>query len=117
MDWNKNSVGWNTGFQPGVGLDCRSVPGACKDNPDDMAFIQGIVQRLRQLGVRGRTYAVGDSNGAALCHKLAVNGQMGFSGIIAHSSQMLSAPLNSGGPPPCPFPPKAGIYQPNPLSQ
>ena len=46
MDWNKNSVGWNTGFQPGVGLDCRSVPGACKDNPDDMAFIHNALEGL-----------------------------------------------------------------------
>ena len=63
---------------------------------DEGAFFAAIVAKLRALGSTGRFYVWGYSNGAAMAHKLAVNGGLGFRGIAATATALTAAPETYG---------------------
>lgn len=64
---------------------------------DDLGFVKAIGERLRVLGVTGRTYGLGFSSGAAMAQKCAVNyAACGFSGIVAGAMQLAMEPRTSG---------------------
>jgi poly(3-hydroxybutyrate) depolymerase len=74
-------TGWNTGASDiGEGVD-------------DAGFIKGILDKFRfHFGWNGRAYCFGNSNGAAMCQRIAVNGLLGFTGVAPVSSQLMAQP-------------------------
>ena len=77
--------GWNTGLQTA----------ASSDDPDDLAFISSIVTAMQERGCRGRRYAFGSSNGAALVHMIGTNA-LGFTGIIPKAMSLTASPPRYG---------------------
>ena len=88
--------GWNTG--PKQTNTCAWDDFACTTDPNEQRFITDIIVELRNLGANGNIYAYGNSNGAALAQKLAVNkgADLSFNGIIAHVTQLLASPERYG---------------------
>jgi len=84
--------GWNTG--PKECNQCDWDDYDCTLDADEGAFIKGIIDELRSMGANGNLYAIGNSNGAALAHRLAIN--LPFKGIIAKVTQLLATPERSG---------------------
>ena len=88
--------GWNTG--PKDGNLCTWDDYTCTSDPDEPAFIAAIIAELRTLGANGNIYLIGNSNGAALSHKLASNAgsELPIKGIITKVTQLLASPPRSG---------------------
>eukprot|EP01084_Bolivina_argentea_P271942 462861_1 len=89
--------GWNTG--PKNTNVCDWDDFTCTDDPDESDFIAKIITEIRSLGANGNLYANGNSNGAALAHRLAVNANdndLPFNGIVTTVTQLLSLPPRSG---------------------
>jgi len=93
---NGDCRGWNTGPK-----DCNNCAwdefDDC-DDPDEGKFIAGIISKIRDLGAAGNVYVRGNSNGAALALRLAVNAgdDLPVKGIIATVTQLLKSPERSG---------------------
>lgn len=85
-------AGWNTGLQ---------LPSTSSNTSlhDDIAFLRAITAKFRAVGHRGRLYAIGTSNGAALAHRIGADGTNGFSGIVAIATQLTVSPASFGGYP------------------
>ena len=88
--------GWNTG--PKQTNNCHWDDFSCTTDPDEGDFIASIIAEIRNQGATGNVYAYGNSNGAALAHRLASNGgdQLPIKGIIVSVTQLLSSPEQSG---------------------
>jgi poly(3-hydroxybutyrate) depolymerase len=89
-------VGWNTGPK-----DCNMCSWddfECTEDPDEGAFIAGIIDEIRDMGAYGHIYLVGNSNGAALAQRLAVNAgtELPIKGIVSKVTQLLASPPRSG---------------------
>lgn len=88
--------GWNTG--PKDTNTCTWDDYACTSDPDEGAFIASIITELRNLGASGNIYLNGNSNGAALSHRLASNAgdELPIKGIITKVTQLLATPPRNG---------------------
>ena len=88
--------GWNTG--PKDSNTCTWDNYDCTSDPDEGAFIALIISELRLQGANGNIYLVGNSNGAALSHRLAANGgnDLPIKGIVTKVTQLLSSPERNG---------------------
>ena len=88
--------GWNTG--PKNTNTCTWDDYSCTTDPDEGAFISSIINELRLLGAGGNIYLVGNSNGAALAHRLAANAgdNLPIKGIVTKVTQLLASPERSG---------------------
>ena len=88
--------GWNTG--PKSSNICRWDDFECTDDPDEGDFIASILTEIRSQGGSGNVYAIGNSNGAALAHRLAANAGalLPIKGIVAKVTQLLSSPERYG---------------------
>lgn len=89
--------GWNTG--PKSSNLCAWDDYECTSDPDEGAFVASIISQLRLAGADGRIYLVGNSNGAALAHRLASNAgadDLPIGGIVTKVTQLLESPLRSG---------------------
>ncbi len=88
--------GWNTG--PKDTNLCAWDDFECDKDPDEGDFIASIIDEIRALGGTGNVYAYGNSNGAALAHRLASNGgtRLPIKGIIVSVTQLLASPERSG---------------------
>lgn len=88
--------GWNTG--PKSTNVCDWSDFACQDDPDEGAYMARILSELRSRGAEGNVYASGNSNGAALAHRLASNAgdDLPIKGIVVKVTQLLSSPERSG---------------------
>ena len=88
--------GWNNG--PKTTNNCHWSDFDCTDDPDEGDLIASIIEHVRSLGGTGNVYAYGNSNGAALAHRLASNGgtQLPIKGIIVSVTQLLQSPERSG---------------------
>eukprot|EP00574_Skeletonema_japonicum_P008502 CAMPEP_0201724184 /NCGR_PEP_ID=MMETSP0593-20130828/8009_1 /ASSEMBLY_ACC=CAM_ASM_000672 /TAXON_ID=267983 /ORGANISM="Skeletonema japonicum, Strain CCMP2506" /LENGTH=370 /DNA_ID=CAMNT_0048215401 /DNA_START=80 /DNA_END=1188 /DNA_ORIENTATION=+ len=88
--------GWNTG--PKDTNLCAWDDFECDTDPDEGDFIASIIDEIRALGGTGNVYAYGNSNGAALAHRLASNGgtRLPIKGIIVSVTQLLASPERSG---------------------
>ena len=88
--------GWNTG--PKSTNVCDSFDYECKGDPDEGDFIAAIIYKLKNMGAAGNVYAIGNSNGAALAHRLASNSgpDIPISGIVVKVTQLLASPDRSG---------------------
>lgn len=83
---------------PKDGNQCTWDDYACTSDPDEGAFIAMIIAELRNLGANGNIYLIGNSNGAALSHKLASNAgdDLPIKGIVTKVTQLLASPPRSG---------------------
>jgi len=88
--------GWNTG--PKESNNCAWDEYQCTDDPDEGDFIASIIAEIREKGASGNVYAIGNSNGAALAHRLAANAgtELPIKGIVAKVTQLLQSPARSG---------------------
>ena len=88
--------GWNTG--PKSSNNCAWDDFECTTDPDEGAFIALIIAELRTQGATGNVYAIGNSNGAALAHRLASNAgdDLPIKGIVTKVTQLLASPPRSG---------------------
>ena len=88
--------GWNTG--PKNSNDCDWDNFACTEDPDEGAFFAGIIAEVRSQGATGNIYVIGNSNGAALANRLAVNAgtDLPIAGIVAKVTGLLESPPRSG---------------------
>ncbi|KAL7550843.1 hypothetical protein ACHAWF_014042 [Thalassiosira exigua] len=88
--------GWNTG--PKNGNDCSWDDYGCATDPDEGDLMASIVAEVRSRGATGRVYAIGNSNGAALAHRLAANAgdDLPLSGIVTKVTQLLESPSRNG---------------------
>ena len=88
--------GWNTG--PKSSNSCVWDDYDCATDPDEGAFIASIIAELRLLGASGNVYLIGNSNGAALSHRLAANAgtDLPIKGIVTKVTQLLASPPRSG---------------------
>lgn len=88
--------GWNTG--PKTSNLCGWDEYACTSDPDEGAFIASIIVELRNLNANGNIYLIGNSNGAALSHRLAANAadDLPIKGIVTKVTQLLASPARSG---------------------
>jgi len=93
---NGDCRGWNTG--PKDCNQCSWDDFQCEEDPDEGQFIAGIISIVRDLGAVGNIYVRGNSNGAALALRLAVNSgdELPIKGIIASVTQLLESPERSG---------------------
>eukprot|EP00555_Chaetoceros_dichaeta_P015427 CAMPEP_0198275892 /NCGR_PEP_ID=MMETSP1447-20131203/65019_1 /TAXON_ID=420782 /ORGANISM="Chaetoceros dichaeta, Strain CCMP1751" /LENGTH=572 /DNA_ID=CAMNT_0043970799 /DNA_START=83 /DNA_END=1801 /DNA_ORIENTATION=+ len=92
----KGENGWNTG--PKDTNQCEYTEFECTTDPDEGDFIASIISEVRSLGANGGIYVIGNSNGAALAHRLAVNAgeQLPVKGIVTTVTQLLASPERSG---------------------
>lgn len=88
--------GWNTG--PKSSNLCDWDDFECTSDPDEGAFFSAIIAELRILGANGNVYLIGNSNGAALAHRLAANAgdDLPITGIVTKVTQLLASPPRSG---------------------
>jgi len=88
--------GWNTG--PKNSNKCTYTEFECTTDPDEGQFIASIISEVQSLGGNGSIYVIGNSNGAALAHRLAVNAgtQLPVKGIVTVVTQLLASPDRSG---------------------
>jgi poly(3-hydroxybutyrate) depolymerase len=88
--------GWNTG--PKDSNNCSWDDFDCTQDPDEGDFIASIISEVRTQGATGNVYAIGNSNGAALAHRLAANAgtSLPIKGIVAKVTQLLASPERSG---------------------
>ncbi len=88
--------GWNTG--PKSTNVCHWSDFSCTSDPDEGDFIASIIEELRREGATGNIYAIGNSNGAALAHRLASNAgdEIPIKGIVVKVTQLLESPERSG---------------------
>jgi len=88
--------GWNTG--PKSTNVCDWDDFDCTRDPDEGAFIAGIISEIRSRGGNGNVYAIGSSNGGALANRLAVNAgdELPIKGIVSIVTQLLDSPPRSG---------------------
>lgn len=88
--------GWSTG--PKSSDTCQWDDFQCTTDPDEGDFIASIIQEVRDRGANGNIYAIGNSNGAALAHRLASNADssLPIKGIVAKVTQLLKSPERSG---------------------
>jgi len=88
--------GWNTG--PKSHNNCPWTDFDCTEDPDEGDYIASIIAELRSQGASGNIYAIGNSNGAALAHRLASNAgdELPIKGIVAKVTQLLASPERSG---------------------
>jgi len=88
--------GWNTGPKNSNSCDWNDFE--CKEDPNETQFIYNIIDGLRLEGASGNVYLIGNSNGAALTYRVAVNAHVkyGIKGIIAKVTQLLAEPKQSG---------------------
>eukprot|EP00571_Detonula_confervacea_P013260 CAMPEP_0172299846 /NCGR_PEP_ID=MMETSP1058-20130122/2041_1 /TAXON_ID=83371 /ORGANISM="Detonula confervacea, Strain CCMP 353" /LENGTH=529 /DNA_ID=CAMNT_0013009417 /DNA_START=14 /DNA_END=1603 /DNA_ORIENTATION=- len=88
--------GWNTG--PKDSNTCSWDDYGCTSDPDEGAFIAGIISELRNLGANGNIYLIGNSNGAALSMRLASNAgdDLPIKGVVTKVTQLLAQPPRSG---------------------
>jgi polyhydroxybutyrate depolymerase len=92
----QGEAGWNTG--PKKSNNCHWSDYSCTTDPDEGDFIAHIISEIRSMGGTGNIYAKGNSNGAALAHRLASNGgdKLPIKGIIVSVTQLLASPERSG---------------------
>lgn len=88
--------GWNTG--PKDANNCEWDDYNCASDPDEGGFIAEIIDEVRNQGATGRVYVIGNSNGAALAHRLGANAgdDLPISGIVTKVTQLLEKPDRSG---------------------
>ena len=88
--------GWNTG--PKNSNACLWSDFDCTNDPDEGDLVASIITELRIRGAVGNVYVIGNSNGAALAHRLAANAgtDLPIKGIVAKVTQLLSGPERSG---------------------
>lgn len=89
--------GWNTGPKPSN--SCSWDDFECASDPDEGAFFSSIISTLRSLGAHGNVYLIGNSNGAALAHRLAANAgedDLPIKGIVTKVTQLLARPERNG---------------------
>lgn len=88
--------GWNTG--PKSTNNCDYTDYDCQEDPNEALFIYNIIGGLRAEGASGNVYLIGNSNGAALTYRVAVNAHPsnGIKAIIAKVTQLLAEPEQSG---------------------
>lgn len=91
--------GWNTG--PKNTNQCDWSDFSCLVDPDEGDFVASIIEDLRNRGAKGHVYAIGNSNGAALAHRLAANadgfdGVLPIAGIVTTVTQLLDSPERNG---------------------
>lgn len=88
--------GWNTG--PKNSNNCAWNDYECTTDPDEGDFIASIIAEIRDKGASGNVYVIGNSNGAALAHRLAANAgsELPIKGIVAKVTQLLESPERSG---------------------
>jgi len=93
---NGDCNGWNTG--PKNCNECEWDDFSCTEDPNEGEFVSKIISKVRELGALGNVYVRGNSNGAALALRLAVNAgdELPISGIIARVTQLLASPERSG---------------------
>jgi poly(3-hydroxybutyrate) depolymerase len=98
-------AGWNDGqaVEPQhTLLRCEYDDFDCSLDPNDGVFIAKIISKLRSAGASGRVYVFGQSNGADLAQRLAVNADqlaLPIAGIAPQSSQLNNAPPRSAAGP------------------
>ena len=106
--------GWNDGqaVNPATTLlRCKYDDFNCDLDPNDGTFVAKIIATLREAGVSGRVYVFGQSNGADLAQRLAVNADkfaLPIAGIAPQSSQLNNAPPRSAAGPYNLMQPRAG---------
>ena len=88
--------GWNTG--PKATNNCEWNDYDCTTDPDEGDFIASIISEIRYRGASGNVYVIGNSNGAALAHRLAANAgsELPIKGIVAKVTQLLESPERYG---------------------
>lgn len=88
--------GWNTG--PKRSNECSWTDFECTQDPDEGDFIARIIAEVRSRGAMGNVYIQGNSNGAALAHRVAVNvgDELPIKGIVGAVTQLLASPPRSG---------------------
>jgi len=88
--------GWNTG--PKQTNECKWDEYDCPSDPDEGEFIANIIAYLRDINALGNIYVTGNSNGAALAHRLAANAgdELPIKGILTKVTQLLDSPERSG---------------------
>merc|ERR1719277_2452564 len=88
--------GWNTGPKNGNACDWDDF--SCTQDPDEGDFIARIIAEVRGRGAQGNIYVSGNSNGAALAHRVAANAgdDLPIKGIHATVTQLLASPPRSG---------------------
>eukprot|EP00558_Chaetoceros_sp_UNC1202_P001300 CAMPEP_0197259788 /NCGR_PEP_ID=MMETSP1429-20130617/83694_1 /TAXON_ID=49237 /ORGANISM="Chaetoceros sp., Strain UNC1202" /LENGTH=487 /DNA_ID=CAMNT_0042724005 /DNA_START=174 /DNA_END=1637 /DNA_ORIENTATION=- len=88
--------GWNTG--PKDSNNCSWDDFDCANDSDEGSFIAAIISEARSQGATGNVYAIGNSNGAALAHRLAANAGslLPIKGIVTKVTQLLASPERSG---------------------
>ena len=88
--------GWSTG--PKSSDTCQWDDFQCPTDPDEGDFIASIIQEVKDRGANGNIYAIGNSNGAALAHRLASNADssLPIKGIVTKVTQLLKSPERSG---------------------
>ncbi len=88
--------GWNTG--PKNSNNCHWTDFECTTDPDEGDYIASIISEIKSQGGTGNVYAIGNSNGAALAHRLAANAgtDLPIKGIVAKVTQLLASPERSG---------------------
>lgn len=88
--------GWNTGPKDSNACDWWDF--SCEDDPDEGLLIKNIIDYLFGDGVAGHVFVTGNSNGAALAHRLASNSNedLPIKGIITKVTQLLETPERSG---------------------
>jgi len=88
--------GWNTG--PKDTNQCEWTDFDCDIDPDEGLLIKNIIDFLVEDGAVGHVYVTGNSNGAALAHRLAANAgdALPIKGIITKVTQLLETPERSG---------------------
>jgi poly(3-hydroxybutyrate) depolymerase len=88
--------GWNT--DPKTTNTCDWSEYDCTTDPDEGDYIASIIAEIRAKGGSGNVYAIGNSNGAALAHRLAANAgsELPIKGIVVKVTQLLASPNRSG---------------------
>merc|ERR1740123_942223 len=88
--------GWNTGPKSGNACDWDDY--SCTTDPNEGDFIARIIAEVRGRGAQGNIYLSGNSNGAALAHRVASNAgdELPIKGIHATVTQLLASPARSG---------------------
>jgi len=88
--------GWNTG--PKDTNNCDYTDYDCTTDPNEGDFIATIISEVQTLGANGSVYLIGNSNGAALAHSIAVNAgtQLPVKGIVTKVTQLLASPDRTG---------------------
>lgn len=97
--------GWNDGqsvFPKDTLLKCKYDDFTCNLDPNEGIFFPNIAAAFPKLGAHGRFFSFGQSNGADISQRLAVNADgklLSIAGIATQSCQLLANPPRSAAGP------------------